>query len=62
MFIVLVRRCQEVRHTGRHFPMTTEWEQSSLVAFHSVLLSSVITFISTAIIIGSVVVFTAHFM
>lgn len=35
MFVVLVRRCQEVRPIGQHCPMTTEREKSSLVAFHS---------------------------
>lgn len=35
MFVVLVRRGQEVRPIGQHCPMTAELEQSSLVVFHS---------------------------
>lgn len=63
MFIVLVRRCQEVWPVGRHGPMTSEWETKqfgcpSLFFFFLLTVSSV----SVTIIVSFVVVvfFTAQ--
>lgn len=52
MFIVLVRRCQEVWPIGRHGPMTSEWETKQFGCPSLFIFLLTVSSISVAIIVS----------